>query len=445
MKVCIIGGGGGGSNAANTIRGLDKTAQIDIFTDRGEIGNLPCEIPFVLQGALPSWEASFAFRERFYWERNIKVHFNSEVTQLIREKKQLVTRGETHAYDKAILDVGAVPSIPPIPGRDGQNEFVMGTDLKYGRALEKVIPRYTSAAIFGVGQIGLEMAAALRVRGYTHVYLIGRSDRILRSYLDRDMADMVEERLKENGIELILQADISGISTGRGGKLVSLSDRALEVGFVLFATGAEPNSILAQRSGIRLGESGAIAVNEYLQTSDPDIYAIGDCMENWDILTGTRSCYQTATNAAKTGRIAGRNLVLGNVVRYRGTVMPFVIDIFGCEVGTVGFTEAYAWELGLETVSSVTATSTRRRAFGGKPIHIKLIADKNARTLVGAQVISEELVAAKIDRLAVAIAERIPVERLSQIDTGYSPTVGAGYEALTMALDALEGSLEANR
>jgi len=201
------------------------------------------------------------------------------------------------------------------------------------------------------------------------------------------MADMVEERLKENGIELILQANISGISTGEGGKLVSLSDRALEVGFVLFATGAEPNSILAQRSGIRLGESGAIAVNEYLQTNDPDIYAIGDCMENWDILTGTRSCYQTATNAAKTGRIAGRNLVLGNVVRYRGTVMPFVMDIFGCQVGTVGFTEAYAWELGLETVSSVTATSTRRRAFGGKPIHIKLIADKNAHTLVGAQVI----------------------------------------------------------
>lgn len=441
LKVCIVGGGGGASNAANVIRSLDKEAHIDIFTNRGEIGNLPCEIPFVLRGTLPSWEASFAFRERFYKDRNIEVHFNFEVTQIIREEKRLITAGETHSYDKAILDLGAVPIIPPIPGLDGRNEFVLGTDLKYGRALEEVIPKYTSAAIIGVGQIALEVAAILQAKGYHRVYLIGRSDCVLRAYLDKDMVGMVEERIKEKGIELILQAEIASIATERDGKLLSLADRDLRVDFVFLATGAEPNTSLAQRAGIKLGDSRAIAVNEYLQTSDPNIYAIGDCMENWDVLTGTKRCYQTATNAAKTGRIAGKNLVLGNVIRYQGTVMPFIMEIFGYEVGTVGFTEAYAREQGFEVVSNITTTSTRRRAFGGKPIHIKLVVDSRTRTLVGAQIISEELAAGKIDKLAVAISERIPIERLSLIDTCYSPTVSAGYEALTMALDKLREKL----
>ena len=160
-------------------------------------------------------------------------------------------------------------------------------------------------------------------------------------------------------------------------------------------------------------------------------------MENWDTLTGTRRRYQTATNAAKTGRIAGTNLVRGNVITYQGTVMPFITEVYGYEVGTVGLTEDYAREQGFDVVSSITTSSTRRRAFEGKPIHIKLIADRRSQLLIGAQIISEELVAGKIDRLAVAIAEKVPLQRLRQIDTCYSPTVGAGYEAVTMALDEL--------
>ena len=147
--------------------------------------------------------------------------------------------------------------------------------------------------------------------------------------------------------------------------------------------------------------------------------------------------YQTATNAARTGRIAGRNLCLGNVISYPGTVMPFITEIFGYQVGTVGFTETRARERGFDVVSSTTTTSTRRRLFGGKRIHIKLIAERKTRTLLGAQLIGEELVAGKIDKLAVAVAEKIPVDRLSMIDTCYSPTTGAGYEAVTMALDEL--------
>ncbi len=441
MKICIVGGGGGASNAANVIRNLDKQAQIDIFTNRDEIGNLPCEIPFVLNGILPSWESSFAFRGNFYGERNIEVHLNKEVTEINRQEKRLTGGGENYDYDKAILDLGANPAIPPVSGMDGWNEFSLNSGLKQAITFEEAIPKYKSAAIIGVGQIAIEIAAILSARSYRQIYLVGRSDRILRAYLDKDMSVMVEDRIRENGVELVLSGKVTRVATKKDGKLLSLSDRDIEVDFLFLATGTEPNVELAKKAGIRIGATGAIAVDEYLQTSDPDIYAIGDCMENWERITDTKMRYQTATNAARTGRMAGRNSLLGNVIRYPGTVMPFVTEIYGYQVGTVGFTETHARERGLDVVYSITNTSTRRRLFGGKSIHIKLIADRRTRSLIGAQLIGEELVAGKIDRLAVAIAEKIPVDRLSLIDTCYSPTTGAGYEAIIMALDELEEKL----
>ena len=437
MRICIVGGGGGASNAANVIRSLDRQAHIDIFTNRDEIGNLPCEIPFVLKGTLPSWESSFAFRGKFYEERNIEVHLNTEVTEILRKEKRLTAGGENYTYDKAILDLGAAPVIPPLPGLDGWNEFSLSSGLKHANAFEEAIPKYKSAAIIGVGQIALEVAAILSAKSYHQIYLVGRSDHILRAYLDKDMAKTVEDRIKENGVELVLSSKVTEVATKGNGKLLSLPERDFEIDFVFFATGTEPNTELAQKADIKTGETGAVAVNEYLQTSDTDIYAIGDCMENREIITGTKISYQTATNAARTGRIAGRNLCLGNVIHYHGTVMPFVTEIFGYQVGTVGFTETRARERGFDVVSSITTTPTRRRLFGGKPLHIKLIADRRTRNLVGAQLIGEELVAGKIDRLTVAVAEKIPVDRLSMIDTCYSPTTGAGYEAITMALEEL--------
>ena len=437
MKVCIVGGGGGASNAANVIRRLDKEAQIDIFNKRSYIGIQPCEIPFILRGFLPSWEDTYVFREKFYGERNINVHLSTEVTEIIRDEKRLVAGGKSYDYDKAILDLGAIPTTPPIPGIDGQNEFVLSTNMETAKVFEEAIPKYSSGAIIGVGQIALEVAGILKAKNYDKIHLLGRSDRLLRAYLDKDMAERIEGRVSGTGIELVLSAKINSITSRSGKKIVSLPERELEVDFIFFGTGSIPNVELARKAGIKIGESGAIAVNEYLQTSDPDIYAIGDCMENWDRIIGQKRCYQTATSGATTGRAAARNLVLGNVLPYQGTVMPFITEVFGYQVGTVGFTESYAREQGLDVVSNIMSTATRRRSFGGKTIHIKLVAERKTKTLIGAQIISEELVAGKVDRLAVAIAEKVPAQRLALIDTCYSPTVGSAYESIIMALDEL--------
>ena len=147
MNVCIVGGGGGASNAANVIRRLDREARIDIFTDRAEIGNQPCEIPFVLKGDLPSWDDTVVFKKKFYSERDINVHFNTDVTELIRPEKRITAGGESYGYDKLILALGATPTVPYFSGLDGKNDYSLGTDMADGVALGGAVARSTEAAV----------------------------------------------------------------------------------------------------------------------------------------------------------------------------------------------------------------------------------------------------------------------------------------------------------
>jgi NADPH-dependent 2,4-dienoyl-CoA reductase/sulfur reductase-like enzyme len=424
MKVCIIGTGDGGSTAAIQIRRLAGDAQIDIFSSRASLGCPPCEIPLVIGGTVVNWnELVRGFRQESFWEkRNITVHLNTEVADIDREKKCIVANNKKYSYDKLILALGANTIKPAFTGLDGKNEYSLSTDMADGVALNDAVACYTKAAVVGGGFIGLEIAAALKARGYEKVYLLIRSE-ILRSYLDKEMSEKIKELLKQNGIELMLPAKIENITTKGSTKCIALTDRELEVDFVFFATGTKPNVELAQKAGLKIGETSAIEVNEYLQTSDPDIYAIGDCMENWDIATGSKRRHQLAANAIRTGYIAGRNAVLGNRLTYEGTAMPFITKIFGHQIGAVGFTEREASERGLDTVSVLVDTPRLRERFNGKPAHYKLIADAKTKTLIGAQIVSEEIVSGTVDKLAVAIACKMPIIKLVQIDSSYSPHV----------------------
>jgi len=433
MRVCIVGAGDGGATAANQIRRLDREAQIDIFSKRAKLGCPPCETPLVISRTVATWdELVRGFRQKSFWEkRGINLHLNTEVTDILPDGKYIIAGGERYSYDKLVLAMGATPSIPSFPGLDGKNEFALSTDMADGIALESAISRYSEAAIVGGGFIGLEIAVALRARGYSKVYLLVRRG-ILRAYLDEDMAKKLEEVIRENGVELILPAKIESIASGARKKHMRLSDRELEVDFVFFATGAEPNVELARRAQLQIGKTGAMAVNQYLQTSDPDIYAIGDCMENWDVITGARRRHQLATNAIRTGYIAGRNAVLDNRIAYEGTAIPFITKVFGHQVGAVGFTDREAREKGLDVVSVAVDTPRLRERFGGRPAYYRLIADAKTKTLIGAQVISEEIVSGTVDKLAVAIACKMPLMKLVQIDSSYSPHVQEDQLAVPM-------------
>jgi len=248
--------------------------------------------------------------------------------------------------------------------------------------------------------------------------------------------------MREKGIELIMSARITGVKTKSGKKHLILPDRELEADFIMLAAGARPNVELARNAGIRIGETGGVAVNQYLQTSDPDIYAAGDCIENWNMITGAKTRNLMVTTAGITGDIAGRNLISGNSVPYRGALMTFVIDIFGHQIGTAGFTEKAAREKGLDVGSATTTALTARPNYGGKPIRYKLIGDRKTRTLVGAQVISEQAIQGTMNELAVIIAEKIPLANLMAIDFPYSPLVG--QETVVEAIARLLPKLKTN-
>lgn len=423
MRVCIVGGGAGGRSASGRIRQIDKQAQIDVFTRQGEIGYAPCELPFTLRGGIVSWDDIF-YPGNFFEENQINVHLNTEVTGIRREEKRIIAGEESYIYDKAILSLGALPSIPNIPGLDGKNEFSLSTNIADGRALGAIIPKYSSAAVIGAGAIGLEVTLALVARGYRNIYLLDMLENILPASLDKDMAGRIERVMRENGVELIMPAIISSIRSESGRKRVILPNRELEVDFVFFATGAKPNVELAQKASLQIGNTGAIAVNQYLQTSDPDIYAVGDCMENWDMITGSKCRHLMVTTAGITGEIAATNLMKSNSLPYQGTAMTFIIEVFGYQVGSVGFTERLARDKGLDVVSHIATTLPTRPKYGRNPIYCKLIADRSTQSLVGAQVISEGSIRGAIDELALAIAYKIPLPKLAQIDAPYSPAVG---------------------
>jgi NADPH-dependent 2,4-dienoyl-CoA reductase/sulfur reductase-like enzyme len=441
MKICIIGGGASARTAAGRVRRLDRQAQINLFSKQTEIGYAPCEPPFVLRGRIGRWDDIF-YPGKYFEERNIDVHLDTEVTDIDRENKRIIAGGESYPYDKAVLCLGTTPFIPPIPGMDGKNEFTVSTNIADDKAIEKIIPSYTSAAVIGAGAIGIEMCLALVARGYHPVYLLDMLENILPVSLDKDMADTVEQVMREKGIDLVMPAGINGIKTLSGRKHIMLPDRELDVDFIVLATGARPNVELARNAGIRIGETGGIAVNQYLQTSDPDIYAAGDCIENWSILTGDKIRNLMVTTAGITGDIAGRNVISENPLPYRGALMTFVIDIFDHQIGTVGLTEKAAREKGLDVGSAATTALTARPLYGGKPIHYKLIGDRKSRTLVGAQVISEHEIQGIINELAVIAAERIPLANLMAIDFPYSPLIGQEtvVEAIARLLPQLKTS-----
>jgi NADH oxidase (H2O2-forming) len=437
MKVCIIGAGAGGRSAAGRIRQLDKEAQIDIFSTQSEIGYAPCELPFVLKG-VACWDDIF-YPGNFFEERNVSVHLRTEVTDILRKEKSITAGGKKYYYDKLVLSPGSVSSIPPIPGLNGKNEFTLSTNIAEGRALEKVIPEFTSAAVIGAGAIGVEIALSLIAKGYHKVYLMDMMENILPAGLDKDMAGKVEPVMEKKGIELVLSARIKEVKNESGKKRIVLPDRELEVDAIFLTTGARPNVKLARKAGIEIGETGGVLVNRYLQTSDPDIYAAGDCLENWDRMTGAKTLRLMVTTAGRTGSVAGENLVKGNSIPYEGTLMTFVIEIFGNQIGAAGFTERLARGKGMEVVSATVSSNSKRPHLGNTVLHHKLIADRRTGTLVGAQVISEETIMGVVNELALAIAEKIPLPRLASLETPYSPA--AGRDPLGDGIRELMGKL----
>ena len=441
MKIVMIGGGGASIVCANTLRVLGNQAQIDIYTRRDRTAYTPCEQPFVLRDVL-GFDDMFYATIPWFEKKGLGLHLETEVTAIDREKKIIMAGGKAVPYDILLINTGAVPKIPDIPGLAGDRVFTLTTELKHARALEAIIPKCGRAAILGAGAIGLEMAETLVKKGYEAVHLIVSSPHILSRVVDPEMAEKVEPALTENGVDLRLSTSVTRVE--RAGDTLELTltgGETLKVDFVLVAKGVRPNVDLAREAGLEIGETGGIAVNRYLQTSDPSIYAAGDCMESWNILTEKKTLTALATFSNRTGRTAGRNIHFGNTVPFMGAMNTLGTEVFGQTIASVGLTEQAARREGFDTFSAVRKGMSRKVMFGGGPIWVKLVADRASQTLLGAQFIGPREVSRMAEKVIILLGERVVLGRISQYENIFSPPLGMAYDPVTMVSDILISQL----
>ncbi|MBN2108534.1 MAG: FAD-dependent oxidoreductase [Deltaproteobacteria bacterium] len=441
MKIVMIGGGGASIVCANTLRLLGSQAQIDLYTRREQTAYTPCEQPFFLRDAVP-YEDMFYASPEWFAAKQIGLHTKRTVERIDREKKIIIADGVEAPYDILVINTGAKNKMPGIPGLTGERVYSLVTDIQSARDIEAILQRSRHAVIMGGGIIGIEMAETLVRKGYASVSMLVSSGGLLSRQLDPDMAGVLEPVLKREGVCLYLNdTAASVVSDGRGIRLALASGGSIDADWILVAKGIVPDVELAREAGLKIGSTGGIKVNQYLQTSDPAIYAAGDCIEERHMLSGKKFINALATNSNRTGRLIARNIYFGNRVPFLGSLYTFGAELFGKTVISVGLTERTAREEGLEVISVKTSGPTRKKIFDGRDIRIKLLADPEKQTLVGAQLIGPREASRIGERIILMLGEQIPVARISQYETIYSPPLSMAYDLITNAADLLISKL----
>ncbi len=433
-RIVIIGGVAAGPKTAARARRLAPKADITIIERDRYISYAGCGMPFFLAGSVREFGQLFTtaygvVRDADYFrrEKGVRVLTGNEAVEIDRSKKEVLARnletGEEFRipYDKLVIATGSVPLVPPIEGLDLKGVFRLNHPedaIKIKEHLEGV----SEAVVIGAGLIGMEAADALREKN-VFATVVELKDQILPGILDRDMAEVLAARLEEQGMEFRLGQKvlrIEGDGDGNAAAVVTGQER-LEAEMVIVAVGVRPNVELARKAGLKIGETGAIEVNRHLQTSDPDIYAVGDCVENLHLVSGRKVYIPLATYANRQGRVAGDN-VTGKKSVFKGVLGTSVMKVLNWNVGRTGLGQQQAEDLGFNVVTVVNSAHDRTHYH---PAHglvlMKLIVDGNTRKILGAQAIGPGEAVKRIDVAAAAIHFGATVDDLFDFDLGYAP------------------------
>ncbi len=450
-KVLIVGGVAGGASAAARLRRVDETAQIILF-ERGEyISFANCGLPYYIGGAIEERSALLvqtpqAMKARF----EMDVRIQQEVIGINKEQKSVTVRktttGETYeeSYDNLILSPGSTPLKPPIPGIDAPNIFTLwnipDTDAVKNYVTEK---RPRRAAIIGGGFIGIEMAENFRDLKL-EVSLVEMLDQVMAP-IDFEMAQQVHQHVKAKGVRLYLSDGVKSFEYNNGVTLITLqSGKQIEADVVMLSIGIKPNSLLAKDAGLAVNERGGIIVDEYLKTSDPSIYAVGDAIEVEDRVLGGKTMIPLAGPANKQGRIAANN-ICGAGETYKGTQGTSIAKVFDLTVAATGLNEKTLKRLGKELgrdyqVSMIHVKSHAGYYPGAIPMTIKLIFGMEGKIL-GAQIVGYDGADKRIDVIATALRMGGTVQDLTELELAYAPPYSSAKDPVNMAGFAAENIL----
>ncbi len=452
MKIVIVGGVAGGASAATRLRRLDENAQIVLF-ERGEhISYANCGLPYYIGGTIKEREALLVQTPRAMKDKfNIDVRVQSEVTAIDRKSKTVsVTDLRTgkrydESYDKLILSPGAAPVRPPIPGIEQEGIFTLRTvpdTDAIKEAVDKGKP--SEALVVGGGFIGLEMAENLHSRGIK-VTIVEAADQVMAP-IDYEMACIVHRHILSKGLKLYLKDGVKAFhKEGKRVKVELQSGKLLAADMVILAIGVRPDVSLAKDAGLEIGERRGIKVNSYLQTSDPDIYAVGDAIEVKDFVNGSDTVIPLAGPANKQGRIAANN-IYGAGEQYHGTQGTSVVKVFDLTVAATGNSEKTLKRMGMDYRKSYTESDSHAGYYpGASPLNIKLLFAPDGKVL-GAQAVGYEGVDKRIDVLASAIRFGRTVYDLEELELAYAPPYSSAKDPVNMAgyvaANCLKGDME---
>ena len=440
MKVIIIGGVAGGASAAARIRRLDETAQIIVLERSNYVSYANCGLPYFIGGVIREQAELTLQTPQSFWERfHIDVRVRNEAVDIDVKSKTVAIRrldtGEIYheQYDKLLLSPGAKPVVPHLPGVTSDRIFSLRTvedTLRIRKFIEEYKP--ATAVLVGGGFIGLEMAENLTAMGIS-VTVIQRSNQLFAP-MDADMASFIHAQMRSHGVKIELEKTVTGFSS-KGGKPVTMikDSEPISSDMVLLGVGVEPDTALAEKAGLALGIRGAVAVNEYMETSVPDIYAVGDAVEVSHFVTGKKSLISLAGPANKQGRIAADNICGGNSM-FKGTQGSSVIKIFEMTGAVTGINEKTAEAAGI-VYDKVVLSPVSHAAYypGGQTMYMKVLYEKETLRLLGAQIAGYEGVDKRIDVIAAAIRAGMTADKLAELELAYAPPYSSAKDPVNMA------------
>lgn len=440
MKVVIVGGVAGGATAAARIRRLDEKAEIIVFERTGFISYANCGLPYYIGDVIQNKADLTLQTPESFWRRfRIKMRVRHEVLAIHPERKAVSVRnlatGENfeEGYDKLVLSPGAKAVMPELPGVDSERIFTLRT-VEDTFAIKDFVARHKprSAVMVGGGFIGVELAENLRELGL-EVTIVQRPPQLLSPF-DADMAAFIHNQMRKNGIRLALGASVTGFQEEAEGISVLLKEgRPIHGDMVVLAVGVTPESQLAQDAGLALGMRGSILVNERMETSIGDIYAVGDAVQVRHAVTGADALIPLAGPANKQGRIVADN-ICGGDSRYLGSQGSSVVKIFDMTAATTGINEKAARKAGLSVDTVILSPMSHAGYYpGGRIMTMKVVFEKEGYRLLGAQIVGYDGVDKRIDVLATAIHAGMRATDLKELDLAYAPPYSSAKDPVNMA------------
>lgn len=426
MKVVVVGCTHAGTSAVKEIIAQNPEAEVQVFERNDNVSFLSCGIALYIGEVVKDAEELFYSNPKELESLGAKVHMEHNVLDIDTEDKVITVNNMlndetfTTDYDKLVLTTGSWPIEPPIPGVDAEN-ILLCKNYNQAKEIFKRKQDAQNITIVGGGYIGIELVEAFVETG-KNVTLIDGLDRILNKYLDPEFTDILEDDLRERGVNLVLNQTVSSFDADENGnvKTVNTKDGSYDSDLVIMCVGFRPNADLV-KGKIDTLDNGAVKVNEYMQTSNPDIYAGGDNVAVHYNPSGDHAYIPLATNAVRMGNLIGKN-IKENKVKYRGTQGTSGLYLFGYNIGSTGVTDNSAKLYDLD-VKSVVVEDFYRPEFmpTNEKVLMKLVYEKDSLRIVGGQLISKYDVTQSANTLSLAIQNKMTIEDLAYVDFFFQP------------------------